>query len=155
MWTPTPKWPHYARKYARIWFAHDAKVAKIGRELREYRSPKSQTFLKYGGKCARIWLALRENVRANLVRARREIFKKMCAKFETSTKFGADMAKRVSQMHYYGEERNSVKVQLKDMVKRESLAEVRKTIPAGSITFWRWSSQNNSSVENNLLNLAK
>ena len=60
-------------------------------------------------------------MRTNLVRARREIKKKMRAKFATSSKFGADMVKRVSkssvkgafaQMHY-GEERNSVKVLLK------------------------------------------
>ena len=76
---------------------------------------------------------MQENVRANLVHEPREILK-MRAKFATSTKFGANMVKRVSkssvkgtfaQIHYR-EEINSVKVQLKDMVKRESLAEVRK-----------------------------
>ena len=52
------------------------------------------------------------------------------------------MVKRVSKISIkgtfaqmqYGEERNSVKVQLKDMVKRESLAEVHKTIPVARIT---------------------
>ena len=85
----------------------------------------------------------------------------MRAKFATSTKFGADMVKRVSkssvkgtfaQMHY-GEERNSVKVQLKDMVKRESLAEVRKTIPVARIT--SRISQHNSRIGNHLPNIEK
>ena len=98
---------------------------------------------------------------ANLVGARREILKKCARSSRLKIKFSADMVKRVSkssvkgtfaQMHY-GEERNSVKVQLKDIVKRESLAKVRKTISVVRITFR--TSQHNSRVGNHLPNIEK
>ena len=66
--------------------------------------------------CANLVGAARKCARESGSRAARNL-KNIRAKFAQNLrlkiKFGADMAKRVSQMHYYGEERNSVKVPLK------------------------------------------